>query len=71
MHGDFFWAGDFQECIRIQNKEWNGKYCILKTGYYPEFDWYYPPMFKLGMCMPEKCSSAEILRIVNKGILKV
>lgn len=67
MDGDFFWSGDFHECIRTQNEQFNGKYCILKTGYLPEFDWYFPPMLKLGICMPDACTADESLKIVNKA----
>ena len=32
QEGAYFWAGDYNECVKITSENWNGKYCVLDTG---------------------------------------
>ncbi|XP_053380237.1 nose resistant to fluoxetine protein 6-like [Mercenaria mercenaria] len=78
LDGHFTWLGNYDECIAVEAIRYNdtikkigpseaftGKYCLASfplgttgnslTG---------PPMFSIGMCLPETCSSADVATLI-------
>ena len=63
--GATLWLGEYSECIKIKQLDWNGKYCSLIKTANP---FSLANSIQYGMCLPEKCYQADIILLVNHGI---
>ncbi|GAB6030372.1 hypothetical protein CHUAL_007251 [Chamberlinius hualienensis] len=71
--GNYYWLGDFYECIyseqpNTMNKPGiKGKYCLI----FPTESWIPEHSIKIGTCVPSSCSSLDLQRIINHyGLLE-